>query len=92
MLINSVWSARTIHITHAGRVGGNLLSLGPLDIVSGPLECPNHLLGADNTRTGDKARNLGGLATIGIDNAALVGGHVHVLHAESVGHPSELHS
>lgn len=79
---------RTLQVAHASGICGNFVSLLVLDIVSGLLEGGDHLLSAGDASTGDLAGNLGGLAAVGVDDAALVGSHVHVLLAVSIGDPS----
>lgn len=59
----------------------------PLNIVSGGLEGSNGLLGSSDVGAGNKRWSLGLLASVRVDDLALVGSHVHVLLAIAIGNP-----
>lgn len=73
---------------HSGGVSGNLLATLPLDVVALSLESSNHLLGSPDVGAWDERGSLGLLATVGVDDLALVGSHVHVLLAITIGDPA----
>lgn len=74
--------------SHPRGIGGHLLAVLPLDIVSAGLESSNHLLGPSDIGARNLRRSLGLLASVGVDNLALVGSHVHVLLTITVGNPA----
>lgn len=74
--------------SHPRGIGGHLLTILPLDIVSAGLESSNHLLGPFHVGTRNQRRSLGLLASAGVDNPAFVGSHVHVLLTIAVGNPT----
>lgn len=75
--------------SHSGGVSGHLLAILPLNIVSAGLESSNHLLGSSDIGSGNQRRSLGLLASLGVDNLALVGSLVHVLLTIAIGNPTE---
>lgn len=75
--------------THPGGVCGHLLAILPLNVVSARLESSNHLLGSSHIGARNQRRSLGLLASLGVDNLALVGGLVHVLLTIAVGNPTK---
>jgi hypothetical protein len=73
---------------HSGGIGGHLLAILPLNVVSAGLESSNHLLRSANIGSRNQRRSLGLLASLGVDNLALVGSLVHVLLTVTVGNPT----
>lgn len=75
--------------SHPGGVSGHLLAILPLNVVSAGLESSNHLLGSSNIGARNQRRSLGLLASLGVDNLALVRSLVHVLLTIAIGNPTK---